>query len=278
MVASMSSPATDRCFVLLGFQRSGTTVLQRLLTSRAEVAFFEQEIWAATFFGQFLSCWTAHGRPDYPLAPGVITAMVPHVAPGGWRAFKSNLHGLESTETALRGLDEGFTWLTVIALLRRDLLAQAASLRRARLSRRWHASDAVADAAGERITLPLDRQGEAWLISLLLGQRRLLRHAEERRWLLIDYERDLLAAGPGVALERIERHLGLPPGDYPLDRHPKVAPPVEDYVVNHHEARAFIEGLQAQDDATLLARLQELRRPRRRDRIVRLLGRVAGRP
>jgi hypothetical protein len=136
----------------------------------------------------------------------------------------------------------------------------------------------VADPAGERITLPLDRQGEGWLISLLLGQRRLLRHAEERGWLLIDYERDLLAAGPGVALERIERHLGLPPGDYPLDRHPKVAPPVEDYVVNHLEARTFIDRLQAQDDAMLLGRLQELRRPRRRDRIVRLLGRVTGRP
>ena len=274
----MSSLATDRCLVLLGFQRSGTTVLQRLLDCREDVSFFEQELWAATFFCQFLSCWTAHGRPDYPLAPGVIAAMVPHVAPEGWRAIKSNLHDLESTETALRGLDDGFAWLTVVALVRRDLLAQAASLRRARLSRRWHASDAPADPAGERITLPLDRQGEAWLISLLLGQRRLVHHAEARQWLLIDYERDLLAAGPGVALERIERHLGLPPGDYPLDRHPKVAPPVEDYVVNHLEARAFIERLQAQDDATLHRRLQELRRPRRRDRIVRLLGRVAGRP
>jgi len=274
----MSSCATNRSFVLLGFQRSGTTVLQRLLAARADVSFFENEIWASTFFGQFLSCWTPNGPPNFALAPEIIAAMVPQVPPGGWRALKSNIKDLKTTETALRGLDEGFAWLTVIAMVRRDLLAQAASLCRAQRSGRWHVTSALKDPAGEQVSLRLDRHGEAWLISLLLGQRRLVHHAEARQWLLIDYERDLLAAGPGVALERIERHLGLPPGDYPLDRHPKVAPPVEDYVVNHLEARAFIERLQAQDDATLLTRLEALRRPRRRDRIVRLLGRVAGRP
>lgn len=264
---SSRSASCDEFFYILGFQRSGTSLIQALLGSRPDTNMFPREMWAANFFGSFLGSWITHQRHEYHLARHVISAMIPKPPTDTcYRGFKANVNGIEPVSKTVAGIEEGFLWMKGIILIRNDLVAQVASMSRAQVTGRWHAwvqpekphhQDQKTRNDGDKIKIRFDGSTVGYLISLILGQRTLLSFAHRHNLLIIDYEADILSH-PSSATQKINAYLGMSPFQYEYERFQKVSPLPEEYVLNYSEAKKFVEALKRCSDAELRAKAKRI--------------------
>lgn len=274
-----------KLFYVIGFQRSGTSVLNALLCERPNVFQFGQELIASNFFGSFLGAWTTHHRREAHLVEPVLAAMVPvENEQTDWRGFKAVVNNHKTAEQAVSGLQDGFLSLKGIVIVRNDLVAQIGSAKLARLTKVYHAWDHHGEKGGSmlqsevpRVSIELGPEMRHWICSIILGQRSLIRFAKRHSQLLLSYEEDLLAVGPCRAMAKIDDCLGLDSFHYPYHKYPKVSPRPEEFIENYVKASSLVESLQGLSDADLareMARLEaHLRRKRRLKRLLSRIGR-----
>lgn len=208
-------------FLVVGMQRSGTTVTLAELHRHPAVAVAADEIHTAFFApgaareAQFLGVFDrVAGRRDGVAAVGIKTAL------------PSAAHG----ERLARCLADQGRSLAVILVERNDLVAQLASLRRAAGSGTWHRpAGAVASDSGNRVAITA-----AELTDYVAECRAALAPLHDalrgRRALHLDYERDIAT---GRASAMVTAFLGLPP--IPTDEPAlgKVSPPAAESVVDY---------------------------------------------
>jgi hypothetical protein len=139
-----SSPSSEiKRFLVLGYQRSGTTGVFRAIQNHPDTSVFPTELWSTGFFGENLKAWTAYS----PSAEDIITRM-PRLyevlisqegnpmAPV--RGAKCNFDSFEGVNVAI---DKIRTWMPNIHLIylqRNDLVAQWGSHEWARQTGRMH--------------------------------------------------------------------------------------------------------------------------------------------
>lgn len=238
----MSQP---KRFLVVGLQRSGTTLVLDYLCGHPAVATAQDEIHTAFFApgsapqAEFLGVFDmVANRTSTAVAVGMKTA-IPTAA-----------HGTRLAET-LRGQGRS---LDLIVVERADLVAQYGSLRAADESGVWHSH--ANRRAGARPKVAFDPvELAAYVADCRAAMAPIRAIAATHRTLHLDYERDL-AVGHSAGTpwtERVCDFLGIDPaaGRPPALR--KVAPPADDYIVDYADHRAALAHCLAQPHPPLAA-------------------------
>jgi hypothetical protein len=256
----MSDPVR---FVIVGMQRSGTSVTQQCVAGHPEVSCPEDEVRVEPFFTRGLAVYTVRGRESFARRTAghrrLFDAITRPARPGAERALGLKV-AVASYAQALDlyiGLVEHFPDVRIVLVERRDLLAQHASLLLARESGRWHRHGLREARSDARIRPDPEVFGryaaEACRIHRLLGDL-----AGSHALLRIGYEADI---EPGFDPRALFDFLGLRPLEPTWLRMRKISPPLEDFVdgldaLRRIEAQARAEP-QADPMPDLLARIAE---------------------
>jgi hypothetical protein len=237
----MSAP---RRFVLIGMQRSGTTVTHARLASHPDVAMYDDELHTA-FFATAIVGRNARGEStrrrtqslldvfDFVAGrrPGVRAVGVKTALPSP--ALTARLVGCLATH----GAD-----LDVIVLQRQDLVAQLGSLRRAQQLAVWHRRSAdAAPAAPTRVRIG-DDELAAYVADAVACDRLLDGLATSRRVLRLDYDRDVVG---GSDWPRVCEFLGIATPPPPPGELRKVSPPAAEYIDDYDALVARLPSLLA---------------------------------
>ncbi len=251
--AARSAPTR---FVVLGSQRSGTSVTQAILEGHPEVAMPWDET-EADLLGRGYRAYTfglEAYRERQAANRALFDALAGLHAGAETRAIgvKVALDSLAAAVSVLNGLLEHHPETRVVYVVRDDLLAQFASLKRAEATGTWHLRGSHPDHTGEpvKLVLPADEFRDYALGALrtrvLVGSLAGLRPLLE-----VSFERDLL--GGALDPATLFRFLGVAELPVTWATMRKVAPPVEDYVENVAELRAVLDGLPAVEPAEVEA-------------------------
>ncbi|MFM1870971.1 MAG: Stf0 sulfotransferase [Planctomycetota bacterium] len=217
------SPQTR--FLVVGLQRSGTTLVLDYLCGHGQTAVAEDEIHTALFApgeaaeGEFLGVFDQiAGRTPAALAVGMKTA-IPTAA-----------HGARLAET----LGNQGRSLDLIVVERNDLVAQYGSLRAADETGVWHSQAPRRDRPRSAVRFD-ETELAAYITDCRAAMAPIHKLASGRRTLHLNYENDL---APGGWTARLCSFLGIDPafGRAPALR--KVAPPPDDYIVDYSAHRA----------------------------------------
>jgi hypothetical protein len=115
-------PALDGCLGVLFTSRAGSSYLARQLAKRFKIGRMEESL-----------------NPD--LIEGIAPANIVRAYANGWFSFKLGVPGIISAE--LSGMIEQYLDMTsFILLLRKDIVAQAVSLVKAKQTGQWHSNSA----------------------------------------------------------------------------------------------------------------------------------------
>jgi len=165
-------------FVILGMQRSGTTVTHVCLSGHPNVSMAADEVFAEPFFTRGLATFTGgketfQDRKDgYGKLFNLITASKANgsTLAAGFKVAIGNTREAIDVANCLREYFEG---TRIILVQRTDLAAQYGSLRRAILSGQWHAWEGERSRSDHRIELPPDarREPRAARVQLREGHR-----------------------------------------------------------------------------------------------------------
>ncbi|MBK8978310.1 MAG: hypothetical protein IPM29_20600 [Planctomycetes bacterium] len=234
-----------RRFLIVGKQRSGTTVTQAVLNAHPLLSTSAFEV-KVDLFSEGLSLFT-YGHYPYASLVAAIPAMFDALAslgapPGGGgelRAIglKVAIAKHDHAVDLANALREFLRDVAIIVVEREDLVAQFGSLKRAEATGQWH---------GWGRTEKLDRMVTLDREALLDYARDAIRTTAQLETLAathdvlrLRYEQEI-AAGH---FDPLFAFLGVDPAPY-ADRIPsKVAPPPGDYIVDYAELRALVDAL-----------------------------------
>lgn len=229
--------AARRRFIIVGMQRSGTTVTHVCLNGHPNVAMPSDEVMTTPFFTRGLATFT-RGKESYAARKqgyaglfDLITSLTgnEHTTTFGIKAAVGNHSEALDVCNCLR---EYLPDVAVILVSRDDLVAQCGSLARAEKSGEWHAWEGRKKSAREG-TLAIEPsrfQAYAHECRHTMGQLRTL--ARTHDLLEFNYERDI---ANGVRHDRLFEFLGLPRVPVTWLRMTKVAPPARDFIENYDE-------------------------------------------
>jgi hypothetical protein len=231
----MKAPATSRRFLIVGMQRSGTTVTHARLAAHAQVALHPQEIHCS-----LLDCsvreHSVRGGEQEQRTKDLLEILDSLASPTDLTLAHGLKTALPDSFAAARFvgcLSTHAPGVAVIAVHRRDLVAQFASLLRAQASGQWHRATGEA-AASELQPLEIDRERLRAYVESCVRTKRLLHAIADRPILHLDYEDDVVTKrdwGKVTAFLGIEEQAPL------VERLQKTSPDPRRYVVDYEGLR-----------------------------------------
>jgi len=242
---------TVRRVLLVGMQRSGTTVTQSLLTGLPSIAMAPEEI-HTSFFQRAVLATTERGETPRQRSASmrrVFDELAGRAPEHTVAAVKTALPDAKATAHLAACLAAHADDFDLVVVRRRDLLAQLASLRRAQATGIWHRRRGD-DNSGAELRIVITEAELADYVQTCVDCDSLVQQLlPGRRALLLDYAQHVV--GNQVA-EELARFLEveLPTGPPRLR---KASPPASHYVVDHDRLAAMVP--------TMLANAQ--RRPPR---------------
>ena len=231
-------------YVIVGMLRSGTTVTHHCLRGHPNVSALTSEVGVEPFFSQGVTLFSfGQGATDHERTVGHrvlfdaaagINADAHTMALGMKLAIATPRLACLLTDALRTHLPD----VRVILTIREDLVAQYASLERARGLGRWHAYSNKAQAAGEKVELHPQDVADYVLDGLtILTELRSL--AETHDTLLFSYERDIDRAVP-LASDKLFDFLSLPQVEVDWLRSKKMSPPPQEYIEGYAEMRSLV--------------------------------------
>lgn len=238
----------SRRFLVVGMQRSGTTVTQAQLIDHPEVAIARQEIAATCFWTSVLS-QTSRGETCADRSRSVrevldhLAGHRPGVAATG---LKTALPSAGHAARLAGCLRTHAPDLALIVVRRNDLVAQFGSLRRAQATGTWHSSDRQPSQHDLRVAFTRDELA-AYVQDCVDCDRLLESIGTGRPVLALDYERDVATGGDR---QQIAAFLGIDARRGTPARLRKVSPDANAYIDDYASHRAALPELLAAAQAT----------------------------
>ncbi|MEO0479900.1 MAG: Stf0 family sulfotransferase [Planctomycetota bacterium] len=229
----------DRRFLIVGMQRSGTTVTYAAVQSHPEVACPSDEIEVDPFFTRGLATFMSKGQETFDARRSGIRRLFDVLAnPQGFtdrktRGFKVALGGYEVALALTAALIEHFPEASVVIVQREDLVAQFGSMQRAKQSGIWHTSDSKSSDMDARVKV--DRKAFAQYVEGAARISAVWRFLEStHRCLRIHYEEHI---DGGFQHERLFEFLGVDVVDPTWLRMKKVSPSPDSYIQDYDKLR-----------------------------------------
>ena len=255
-----------RRFIVVGMQRSGTTVTASQLKRHPQVSASSDEVFVSPMFTQGTSAMTAGGEGYLERKAGYLglfDTLTRSYANSATRAcgLKVALNSYEDAIDFANCLREFLPEVAVIMVHRTDLVAQYASLVRAEATAQWHAVPGDLEATDETLRLdPSDFERYATTCHRATAQLRMLEATHDL--FEISYEHDIEG---GAGFDGMFRFLGLQPPESHRDSMRKVSPPPREYVENYDELRELAAQLQLPSHEEEQAVAQRRARDRAKD-------------
>ena len=231
---------TKQYYLILGAPRSGTTALHLLIAGHPNVSTLNDEVKLDQILKVGISAFTYGGntKKENDKSPWETFKFLSEYNSNnlsmtfGMKAATGNLAILEDYSSIIRNK---LRHVSIIGCVRSDIMAQYASLKRAQFTGQWHSwRKEIAVASNFRLRIDPAEYSQYYLKNIqIIAQIRKLK--ESNNYLEISYEEDILK-GVDYALKVFD-YLNLPYVEPNWFNSKKVAPPVEDYVVNHDDIR-----------------------------------------
>lgn len=243
-------------FVIVGLQRSGTTVTVGCLSEHPEIACAQDEIKASPLFTKGLATFS-YGNETFDVRKRGLAALFDAISMVGAspsvraNGLKVAVNTPDEAMDLVAALREYMREVKVILIRRDDLVAQYASLLRAQTTGQWHLfkGDGVERTKGVSVHVEKELFEE-----YLRGCDAVMGHLETLRSTHdvadFHYERDIV---PGTEYGRLFQFLGARELPVTWLRMRKVAPPPEELVDNIAEARQWLAARPAPEAAALRA-------------------------
>lgn len=223
-------------FLVLGPQRSGTTVTYVAVRDHPQVCGLSDEVDPVALFDRGVLVFTRSEFVNPRLRPVYIPRLFEAIAlaeakpttrAGG---MKSAVANRKQAELMVQSLCGPLRHVKVILTIRSDLIAQFGSLKRAQATDQWHSW-----RAGNKIDIKLTLDVNEFVnyVKTCRELNELLRSIASARpdVLELSYETDILADPRGAA-SKLFAFLGVDDLEPTWVKSEKVAPPPEDYIVN----------------------------------------------
>ncbi len=141
--SGVSESASRTRYVIVGMPRSGTTLIHKAVAGHPDASALNDELCVSPFWDRGLSTFTfGHETPEERRAGHValFDAVTSIAASAATRAFgvKCCVSSPKEAELVVTSATRTIPGVKMIVVLRRDLVAQYASLLRARRSGAWH--------------------------------------------------------------------------------------------------------------------------------------------
>jgi len=263
-------------YLIIGMQRSGTTVTHECLGGHPHVSTLEPELNARSFSAGF-DAFT-HGKIPQELRPLSYYRLFDALA--GLSATDQTTHlGVKcalshpcEAEALVHSLQTFLPEAKAILVFRNDLVAQYASLIKAQKTRRWHASEPSNRTVDSDVRVRIGQRellyyvANAFKIGIVLKKL-----VKTHSVFQVSYERDILP-GNLEYCKKLLVFLGLPLVEMTWSDAQKLSPPPEDYVANYPFFRGLLEeARQKSDDIEALNRLAA----QNEDRVGKLKSKIA---
>lgn len=270
-----AAPAGRRRFLIVGMARSGTTVTHQALQGHPNVRSNMDEVKVDPFFTRGLASFTVGGQNEYERDHGyglMIDAltMIPcslrtpglmgyggleevpkgDVLANGIKVAVGNAEQAQMVVAALTS-HASLADLVVIRVIRRDLVAQHASLQRAVRTGRWHSfSEQTNNGVDPNAPFEIPEEHfRGYCRDAIVALEKLGELSSSHVMLDLSYEDEIAAMGT-EAFQRVYEFLGLPAVDISWIGSKKVAPSVDRYVTN--AARLYEIQREEYDEKVLL--------------------------
>jgi len=233
---------TMRRFLLVGMQRSGTTVTRAQLESHPQVAMFRDELHTA-FFATAIGTRSRTGETREDRTTSLLEVWDhlvgprPDVVAGG---IKTALPSAAYAARLVGCLQEHGPGIDLIVVHRRDLVAQLGSLKRAQAAGVWHRRANAAAADIDRRVRITDAELAGYVRECIDSHRLLAQLADGRRTLHLDYDDDIVA---GRDWPRLCEFLAIEPLPRPEGSFRKFSPPAIDYIDDYLAHSAALPAL-----------------------------------
>lgn len=235
---TMSDPTR---FLIVGMQRSGTTVTHHCLEGHPHVSLVTDEVAADPFFTKGLSVFTT-GRESFDARRRgflrLFDAITLSVTDRQVRAagLKVALGTATDAIDLVECVREHFEGLKIVMVRRSDLVAQCASLRRAQRTGQWHAFGSRVKDTDDRFEIPV-REFDDYARGCRLIHAQLDRLKDTHQVCELVYERDI---EHGLDHDRLFDFVGVDRVPASWMKMQKVSPPVESYIANHAQLSAHL--------------------------------------
>lgn len=243
--------ADRRKFIILGMQRSGTTVTHVCLNGHPHVTMPSDEVMTSPFFTRGLATFTggkesyADRMLGYEKLFELLTSLhaTDETQAIGFKTAVGNHHEALEVCTSVR---EYFPDVRIILVSRDDLVAQCGSLVRAEKSGEWHAWEGQKQSELDgKLTIDVERFREyASGCKQTVAQLRSLSTTHA----LLDFRYESHIA-PGVDHASLFDFLDLPQVEVSWLRMKKVAPPARDFIANYDALATELEAMASPGEA-----------------------------
>lgn len=238
-------------FVIVGNQRSGTSVTHDVVAGHPDVTACPTEVRASPFFTDGASVFTTIEMPWEQRAPchrRIFDALAGRTGTADHRArgIKVAIPTPEIAADLANCVREHFPGMRILLVRREDLVAQFASLRRAQTTGQWHSWQSTGESP--RITLA-DEELRSYAKDCLRIEAQLRSLQRTHPLLEVVYERDIRTGRWDQLFEFLD--LEVRTIDWPVMQ--KVAPPAEDYVQDYARLSRMLRTLPRPDEASELA-------------------------
>lgn len=250
-------------FIVVGMQRSGTTVTHVGIKDHPNVTMSNDEVWASPFFTKGLSTFTG-GKESYKQRRSSYLGLFDLLA-ASRVSDKTTAYGIKSAiGNRQEAIDfcncvrEYFPGVRIILVSREDLVSQHASLLRAEKTGEWHAWEGQKRSAAGTFAIPPEAfTAYATECRHTNAQLRTLKRTHPVMELV--YERDI---APGVQYDKVFEFLGVPVVKVDWLKMTKVAPPAETFVENFKDLQTLMATLPQPTEQEELAAATVVRRER----------------
>jgi hypothetical protein len=232
-----------RRFVVVGMQRSGTTLTLAQLTAHPQVAMFPEELHTALFSAAIVdrSPRGETRRSRTRSMRALFDDLAPPRAGVRARGLKTAIATVEHAARFVGCLATHGAGIDLVVVRRRDLVAQLGSALRAQRLGVWHRRAGEPPPVLQELVRIADAQLEEY-VRKVVDCHRLLDHlAADRRTLQLDYEDDVVS---GLDWARLCKFLGVDE-TVPTRALHKVSPPPEDFIADYEQLRARVPALLA---------------------------------
>jgi len=245
-------------FLIIGFQRTGTTAVLRALAAAPDVAVIPYEISLTWFFGASSAFRT---RQDVSSLQSKCSQAAIESAldtPSPIRGAKSALGSVEELSETIAQIREWCPGIRIIATVRKDLIAQAASRMWAGMTGQWQSWESpVKDDrlnAGDPNSIEISPSYLRYLKIQQIRYMELLREFPQNHVYVLDFDR-FFSVDSREELENIFRFVGSEGSDVEIDWG-KNSPPYATFVKNLSELKPIQSRL---DQCNSLADVMEIK-------------------